>query len=80
MCSRDDCPSAATFGNASTSRVHHGPASPRTVDRLFRDRLYVAVDKYEPDRTFAFVLKCLVVMWGGAAVIHCTGLFGAGFF
>jgi len=26
------------------------------------------------------VLKCLVVMWGGAAVIHCTGLFGAGFF
>ena len=42
--------------------------------------LYFAVDKYEPDRTVAFVLKFLVVMWGGAAVIHCTGLFGAGFF
>ena len=47
---------------------------------FFGTGLYVAVDTYEPDRTVAFVLKCLVVMWGGAAVIHCTGLFGAGFF
>jgi hypothetical protein len=47
---------------------------------FFGTALYLAVDKYELDRTFAFVLKCLVVMWGGAAVIHCTGLFGAGVF
>jgi hypothetical protein len=47
---------------------------------FFGTGLYVAVDRYEPDRTVALVLKCLVVMWGGAAVIHCTGLFGAGFF
>jgi hypothetical protein len=47
---------------------------------FFGSGLYFAVDKYEPDPTVAFVLKCLVVMWGGAAVIDCTGLFGAGFF
>jgi hypothetical protein len=47
---------------------------------FFGTALYVAIDTYEPDRTVAFVLKCLVVMWGGAAVIHCTGLFGVGFF
>jgi hypothetical protein len=47
---------------------------------FFGIALYVAIDTYEPNRTVAFVLKCLVVMWGGAAVIHCTGLFGAGFF
>jgi hypothetical protein len=42
---------------------------------FFGTGLYVAVDTYEPDRTVAFVLKCLAVMWGDAAVIHCTGLF-----
>jgi hypothetical protein len=47
---------------------------------FFGAGLYVAVDTYEPDRTLAFVLKCLVVMWGGAGVFHCTGLFGTGFF
>jgi hypothetical protein len=47
---------------------------------FFGTGLYVAVDTYEPDRALAFMLKCLVVMWGAAAVIHCTGLFGAGFF
>jgi hypothetical protein len=47
---------------------------------FFGTGLYVAVDTYEPDRTVAFVLKCLAVMWGDAAVIHCTGLFGLGFF
>jgi hypothetical protein len=31
---------------------------------FFGSGLYFAVDKYEPDRTVAFVLKCLVVMWG----------------
>jgi hypothetical protein len=33
---------------------------------FFGSGLYVAVDKYEPERTIAFVFKCLVVMWGGA--------------
>jgi hypothetical protein len=47
---------------------------------FFGTGLYVAVDTYEPDRTVAFVLKCLAVKWGDAAVIHCTGLFGLGFF
>jgi hypothetical protein len=47
---------------------------------FFGTALYLAVDEYEPDRTLAFVLKFLVVMWGGAAVFHCAGLFGAGFF
>ena len=47
---------------------------------FFGIALYVAIDTYELNRTVAFVLKCLVVMWDGAAVIHCTGLFGAGFF
>jgi len=47
---------------------------------FFGSALYLAVDKYEPDRTLAFILKLLVVMWGTAAVLHCTGLFGYGFF
>jgi hypothetical protein len=42
--------------------------------------LYVAIDKLEPDRPLAFMLKSLVVMWGAAAIIHCSGLFGYGFF
>jgi hypothetical protein len=42
--------------------------------------LYFAVDRYEPDRTVAFMLKFLVVLWAAAAVFHCTGLFGYGFF
>ena len=36
--------------------------------------------RYEPDRTVAFMLKLLVVMWGAAAMLHRTGLFGYGFF
>jgi hypothetical protein len=40
--------------------------------------LYFAVDRYEPDRTVAFMLKFLVVLWAAAAVFHCTGLFGYG--
>jgi hypothetical protein len=47
---------------------------------FFGIALYVAIDTYELNRTAAFVLKCLVVMWDDPAVIHCTGLFGAGFF
>jgi hypothetical protein len=47
---------------------------------FFGSALYVAVDKYEPDRALAFMLKSLVVMWGAAAVIHYTGVFGDGFF
>jgi hypothetical protein len=47
---------------------------------FFGSALYFAVDKYEPDRAVAFMLKLLVVMWGAAAVLHCTGLFGSGFF
>jgi hypothetical protein len=47
---------------------------------FFGTGLYMAVDAYEPDRALAFMLKCLVVTWGGAAVVHCTGLSGAGFF
>jgi hypothetical protein len=47
---------------------------------FFGSALYLAVDKYEPDRTQAFILKLLVVMWGSAAVLHCPGLFGYGFF
>jgi hypothetical protein len=40
----------------------------------------IAVPHGEPDRAVAFMLKLLVVMWGAAAVLHCTGLFGYGFF
>jgi hypothetical protein len=47
---------------------------------FFGSALYIAVDKYEPDRALAFMLKSLVVMWGAAAVIHYTGVFGDGFF
>jgi hypothetical protein len=42
---------------------------------FFGSGLYFAVDRYEPDRTVAFMLKFLA-----AAVLHCTGLFGYGFF
>ena len=47
---------------------------------FFGSGLYFAVDRYEPDRTVAFMLKFLVVLWAAAAVFHCTGLFGYGFF
>jgi len=47
---------------------------------FFGSALYFAVDKYEPDRTVAFMLKFLVVLSAAAAVLHCTGLFGYGFF
>jgi hypothetical protein len=47
---------------------------------FFGTTLYVAVDKYEPDRAVALILKYLVVMWGAAAALHRMGLFGAGFF
>ena len=47
---------------------------------FFGSALYFAVDRYEPDRAVAFMLKLLVVMWGTAAVLHCTGMFGHGFF
>jgi hypothetical protein len=47
---------------------------------FFGSGLYFAVDRYEPDRTVAFMLKFLVVLWAAAAVLHCTGLFGYGFF
>ena len=47
---------------------------------FFGSGLYFAVDRYEPDRALAFMLKLLVVMWCAAAVLHCTGLFGYGFF
>jgi len=47
---------------------------------FFGSALYFAVDKYEPDRTVAFMLKFLVALWAAAAVLHCTGLFGYGFF
>jgi len=47
---------------------------------FFGSALYFAVDRYEPDRAVAFMLKLLVVMWGAAAVLHCGGVFGQGFF
>jgi hypothetical protein len=47
---------------------------------FFGSGLYFAVDRYESDRALAFMLKLLVVMWCAAAVLHCTGLFGYGFF
>ena len=47
---------------------------------FFGSALYFAVNRYEPDRTVAFMLKLFVVMWGAAAMLHCTGLFGYGFF
>ena len=47
---------------------------------FFGTTLYVAVDKDEPDRAVALILKSLVVMWGAAAALHRMGLFGAGFF
>jgi hypothetical protein len=47
---------------------------------FFGSALYFAVDRYEPDRALALMFKLLVVMWGAAAVLHCTGLFGYGFF
>jgi hypothetical protein len=31
---------------------------------FFGIALHVAIDTYEPNRAVAFVLKCLVVMWG----------------
>ena len=36
---------------------------------FFGSALYFAVDKYEPDRTVAFMLKFLVVLWAAAAVL-----------
>jgi hypothetical protein len=47
---------------------------------FFASALYVAVDKVEPDRRLATLFKYLVVMWGAGAIIHCSGLFGYGFF
>jgi hypothetical protein len=47
---------------------------------FFGSALYFAVDRYEPDEGMAALLKFLVVMLGTAAVVHCTGLFGHGFF
>jgi hypothetical protein len=47
---------------------------------FFGSALHFAVDKYEPDRAVAFMLKLLVVMWGAAAVFHPAGFFGSGFF
>jgi hypothetical protein len=42
--------------------------------------LYFAVDYYEPNEGLARFLKISVVMWGTAAVLHCSGLMGDGFF
>ena len=42
--------------------------------------LYFAIDRYEPDRTVAFMLKFLIVLWAAVAVLHRIGLFGYGFF
>jgi len=47
---------------------------------FFGSALYFAVDKYEPDRAVAFMLKFLVVLWAAAAVFHYTRLFGYGLF
>ena len=47
---------------------------------FFGSGLYFAVDKYEPDRAVAFMLKLLVGMWGAAVLLHQTGLFGHGVF
>ena len=46
---------------------------------FFGSALYFAVDKYEPDRTVAFMLKFLVALWAAAAVLHCTGLLATDF-
>jgi hypothetical protein len=63
------------------SHVPHDSLSPRNCYRAFgSSTVHVAVDTYETDRMLAFVFKCLAVMWGGAAVIHCTSLFGVEFF
>ena len=78
---------AAVMLPSGLSRRAHIPMSlasmaPLTQGLLvgfFGSALYFAVDKYEPDRTVAFMLKLLVVMWG-AAMLHCTGLFGYRFF
>src|SRR5262245_30918580 len=44
---------------------------------FFGSALYLAVDKYEPDRTLAFMLKLLVVIW---VPLPCsTALLAAGF-
>ena len=56
------------------------PVTQGMLIEFFGSALYFAVDKYEPDRTVAFMLKFLVALWAAAAVLHCTGLFGYGFF
>ena len=52
---------------------------PKDADRIFWDRRCTLLS-IEPDRTVAFMLKFLVVLSAAAAVLHCTGLFGYGFF
>jgi hypothetical protein len=47
---------------------------------FFGSALYYAVDRYEPDKTMAFMLKFLVMMWRAVAIFRCIGFFGHGFF
>lgn len=42
--------------------------------------LCLSLDKCEPDKKMAHMLKSLVVIWGGAAILHKAHLFGHGFF
>jgi hypothetical protein len=42
--------------------------------------LYWLVDRYEPNRSIAYLPKFLVVLWGSAAVLHRTQSFGYGWF
>ena len=76
---------AVMLPSGLSRRIHismsfaYGSPYPRMLIGFFGSALYFAVDN-EPDRTVAFMLKFLVVLSAAAAVLHCTGLFGYGFF
>jgi hypothetical protein len=43
--------------------------------------LFLFVDRYEPNTSIAYVLKFLVLLWGGAVVLHrMQPLFGIDWF
>jgi hypothetical protein len=42
--------------------------------------LFLAVDYYEPNENLARCFKISVAVWGAAAVLHCSGFLGEGFF
>jgi hypothetical protein len=62
-------------GNRSRRKARHWPAMTEALARLYflaisftGAFLFVAVEKIEPNRRFAFLLKCAILAAGGAAI------------